>query len=216
MLLTGFLGLFLGCLVATIGAWKDSRWEPFRWGTFWRSPIVTCLVALLLATKFPNQPKLLLGLAAVALERLLVETWKGCLRQKPSKFVQPERDTRWLRQQLSALSRHRQVRQTLVIAIVCGYVVLYGVDEYQQLVNEGVTAGTWAYIWYCLWCALVFIPLGGLGLMAGLLLRHRGLIRCSAFMTALPTYALTLAVVLTSKFSIPLASIFSIRLPTAQ
>ncbi len=91
--LTGFC---FGLVVAIIGAWKDSRWEPFRWGSFFRSPVLGAFWAFVLSFPCQRQPVLLVALAAMSLERVSVELWKGCLRRRPSKFNHPDRDTGWI------------------------------------------------------------------------------------------------------------------------
>lgn len=99
-ILGGFLG---GLVVAGIGAWKDSRWEPFRWASFWRSPILGAGWAFVLGQVFSAQPLILIVLAAMSLERVSVELWKGIIRRRPSKFRQPERDRGWLLEGLGRL-----------------------------------------------------------------------------------------------------------------
>ena len=101
------IGLVIGLIVATIGAWKDTRWEPFRWRTFWRTPIIAGVCACMLALhRLPWW--LLIGFAAIAVERVCVELWKGIVRHPPSKFRQPERDTGWLVERFrSAFGTHR-------------------------------------------------------------------------------------------------------------
>lgn len=95
-MLFAFAGLCFGLVVATIGAWKDSRWEPFRWSSFWRSPVLGVFWSLVLSVPFHRQPVFLVALAAMSLERVSVELWKGCLRRRPSKFNHPDRDTGWI------------------------------------------------------------------------------------------------------------------------
>lgn len=95
-MLFALAGLGFGLVVAIIGAWKDSRWEPFRWGSFFRSPILGAFWALMLGILYHQQPILLVALAAMSLERVSVELWKGLLRRRPSKFNHPDRDTGWI------------------------------------------------------------------------------------------------------------------------
>lgn len=89
-----------GFIVAIVGAWKDTLWEPFRWGSFWRSPIITTTWAVVLLYSFVSSHWLLISLSSVALERLTVEIWKGIWRRKPSKFADPLRDTHWVSRRL--------------------------------------------------------------------------------------------------------------------
>ena len=96
----GFLG---GLVIACIGAWKDSLWEQFRWSSFWRSPILGAAWAFILGHFFQAQPLILIALAAMSLERVSVELWKGILRRRPSKFSTDGRDRGWLR---DLLARH--------------------------------------------------------------------------------------------------------------
>lgn len=108
------LGAVFGSIVALLGAWKDTQWEPFRWQSFFKTPILTVSWAFVLSRRYPRVPWVLLSLSAVALERLTVETWKGLLRRPPSKFRRRRhsrvRDTQWLRLRLRRLFRSIQLR----------------------------------------------------------------------------------------------------------
>ncbi len=94
------LGLCCGLVVATIGAWKDSRWEPFSWTTFIRSPLVCIAWTCVLSILFHGNSIVLIVLSAAALERISVEFWKGIIRKRPSKFSHPDRDTGWVRDEM--------------------------------------------------------------------------------------------------------------------
>src|SRR6476661_5090892 len=109
----GLLGLLIGTLVASIGAWKDVRWEPFSWRTFIRSPIVAMAWGVVVAMLFPRQALVLVGLSAAALERVSVELWKGCGRRMPSKFKSAHRDSGWVVSSIAqAISNSQSSRST--------------------------------------------------------------------------------------------------------
>lgn len=90
------IGLTSGLLVAIGGAWKDTKWEPFNWFTFARSPVVAAVWSFVIYAVAPQTHWFLLGLSSVGAERLTVETWKAFWRKMPSKFKQPNRDRGWL------------------------------------------------------------------------------------------------------------------------
>lgn len=90
------LGIFTGLVTASMGAWKDTLFEPFEPAKFVRSPLVTELWYLILLNKYPDAPLPILLLAAAALERLSVEGYKSILRQAPGKFQSPTKDRGWL------------------------------------------------------------------------------------------------------------------------
>jgi hypothetical protein len=90
------IGLCCGFLVATIGALKDKRWEPFRWRTFFRSPTLTFGWVAILTVVPEGFRWLFLPIAAISMERISVEAWKGLLGRMPSKFRSPSRDRGWI------------------------------------------------------------------------------------------------------------------------
>ncbi len=92
-----FAGLMVGFFIATTGAMKDVRWEGFSRRKFVRSPIIAVIWAILLSMIFEFNEWIILALCAGMLERLTVEIWKMAIRKKPSKFNNPERDTRWFK-----------------------------------------------------------------------------------------------------------------------
>lgn len=74
--LKGFLtGLTGGALIAIGGSYKDGFFEGFSMVKFFRSPVVTAIWAIFLATKIAN-PYLLM-LVAMGFERMTVELYKG-------------------------------------------------------------------------------------------------------------------------------------------
>ena len=91
------LSLILGFIVASIGAWKDTQWEPFSFTTYLRSPIIAGLWSIPIIYFFNENSPILISLSAVSLERLAVESWKGLLRKMPSKFKNQHRDTQWVK-----------------------------------------------------------------------------------------------------------------------
>lgn len=95
-----FLSLILGIVVATIGAWKDMQWEPFSFKTYIRSPILCLLWSIPLVLYFQTERTILIALAAISMERLTVELWKGLLRKMPSKFKSENRDTQWVKERI--------------------------------------------------------------------------------------------------------------------
>ena len=101
------VSLILGIIVACIGAWKDTLWEPFRWRSFVRTPILVLIWALMLQFLFQDSSSILVALAAIAMERFTIEGWKAVLRPMPSKFRRKTRDTLWL------LVRWRELRHRL-------------------------------------------------------------------------------------------------------
>lgn len=86
----------IGIMVATTGAWKDTVWEPFKWRTFFKSPVAITGWGIILTVIFPSEKWFFIALSATALERLSVEIWKGVFRKMPSKFKNPNKDTTWL------------------------------------------------------------------------------------------------------------------------
>lgn len=90
------LSLILGFTIASIGAWKDTEWEPFSFRTYFRSPLLAGLWAIPIINLFQDNPPILIALSAISMERLTVESWKGLLRKKPSKFKNEDRDTQWI------------------------------------------------------------------------------------------------------------------------
>ena len=97
-------GLFVGCFIATTGAWKDTLFEKFKIVKFFRSPIITEMWYLFLIYRYNGRPLPLILLASAALERLTVEGYKALKRQPPGKFKSPTKDRGWL---LDRLKRQR-------------------------------------------------------------------------------------------------------------
>src|ERR1043166_10086826 len=91
------LSLALGFTVATLGAWKDTKWEPFSFKSYFRSPMLAGLWALPFIHFFSNASPILISLSAVSMERLTVECWKGLIRKMPSKFKSEEKDSQWIK-----------------------------------------------------------------------------------------------------------------------
>jgi hypothetical protein len=100
-LITYFYGFFVGLFIAATGAWKDTLFEPFSLIKFFRSPLVTEAVYLILL--FIYRPYIngfailaLVLLASAALERVVIEGYKALIRQPPGKFKSPTKDRGWL------------------------------------------------------------------------------------------------------------------------
>ncbi len=94
-----FLGFFGGLVTASVGAWKDTLFEPFEHLKFFRSPLVTEATYLILLYSYPDRQfkhLFLILLASAALERVVVEGYKAILRQPPGKFKSPTKDRGWL------------------------------------------------------------------------------------------------------------------------
>ena len=90
---------FFGILIASLGAWKDTLWEPFAPRKFVRSPIITTFWGWVISniSFFSGSHWLLMAMSAVTMERLTVETWKALFRKMPGKFKRRKiRDTCWL------------------------------------------------------------------------------------------------------------------------
>lgn len=100
-----FYGLGVGLFIATLGAWKDTTFEPFEIRKFFRSPVVVEIWYLILLRYHPGQSFALLALASAALERLTVETYKAVRGIPPGKFLSPTRDRGWLLSKLRRKAR---------------------------------------------------------------------------------------------------------------
>lgn len=87
------LGLIFGTTTALLGAIKDTRYEDFDIYKFIRSPVITAVWAYILSRIYNNVDAIMLGLAAVALERITVEVYKAIRTflgtYKPGKFDYP-------------------------------------------------------------------------------------------------------------------------------
>ena len=68
------VGLAIGLIIAVGGAWKDAPKEGFELLKFFRSPVMTVALALLMS-RFTNS-YLLVTVAAIGFERALIETYK--------------------------------------------------------------------------------------------------------------------------------------------
>ncbi len=94
------LALAAGVITALFGAIKDTRWERFRWKTFFRSPIITLLWAAILLA-IPDLPRpIAIGLVAVTLERATTEIWKGLFRRPDRNFFRMGSEARRLTESL--------------------------------------------------------------------------------------------------------------------
>ncbi|HEY0379846.1 MAG TPA: hypothetical protein VGC87_23215 [Pyrinomonadaceae bacterium] len=94
-------GFFIGLFIASTGAWKDTIFEDFSLRKFFRSPLITEGVYLILLYFYWQQAQQfkflwLILLASAALERVVVEGWKAIIRQPPGKFKSPTKDRGWL------------------------------------------------------------------------------------------------------------------------
>ena len=81
-----FVGLIVGLIIAAGGAWKDAPKEGFQLLKFFRSPMMTVVVALLLSALTDSH--LEIAVAAIGYERATVETYKTFLTRgkAPGKF----------------------------------------------------------------------------------------------------------------------------------
>lgn len=92
------LGYIGGLITASMGAYKDTKWEPFELKKFLRSPILGAVGGASGILLYPSVPLELIMIFAMFIERITVETWKGLIRKKkPSKFDSPHRDTGWMK-----------------------------------------------------------------------------------------------------------------------
>ncbi|MBI2085173.1 MAG: hypothetical protein HYT71_01530 [Candidatus Aenigmarchaeota archaeon] len=99
---------FFGLLIASLGAWKDTLWEPFILRKFFRSPIITTFWGWVISniSFFQGSHWLLMAMAAVTMERLTVETWKALFRKMPGKFKRKKiRDTLWLPERINQIKK---------------------------------------------------------------------------------------------------------------
>lgn len=90
-----FAGVIAGLFIATSGALKDIRWEPFSWRKFWRTPIFSTIWAFVLPMAFNFDQWIIIMLCAGAMERITTEIYKLTRRKQPGKFADPDRDTEW-------------------------------------------------------------------------------------------------------------------------
>jgi hypothetical protein len=95
--MTYIYGFLVGLFIATTGAWKDTLFEEFDPFKYFRSPLITEIVYLILLSFYrqeANQFKFLflILLASAALERVVVEGYKAIIRQPPGKFKSPTKD----------------------------------------------------------------------------------------------------------------------------
>jgi len=97
-----FYGFLIGMVTASLGAYKDTTFEPFEIRKFFRSPIITGIWFMVLQSHYKTQPVLLLAGSSVCLERMTVETWKALSGVTPGKFTSPTLDKGWLINKLKA------------------------------------------------------------------------------------------------------------------
>ncbi len=96
---TGALvGMGVGLITASLGAFKDSPHEGFSIKTFVRSPIIATIYGVIGAKVFPvNNSKILLAGFSSTAERITTETWKAAAEKVPGKFDWgADRDRGWL------------------------------------------------------------------------------------------------------------------------
>ena len=96
-----FYGFFVGLFIAATGAWKDTLFEELSHLKFFRSPLITEAVYLVLLYFYWREAQqfkflALILLASAALERVCVEGYKAIIRQPPGKFKSPTKDRGWL------------------------------------------------------------------------------------------------------------------------
>lgn len=92
---TVFAGVIAGLFIATSGALKDIRFEPFSWKKYLRTPIFSIIWAFVLPMAFYFNEWIILMLCCGAMERITTEIYKLKRRRKPDKFKSPDRDTEW-------------------------------------------------------------------------------------------------------------------------
>jgi len=80
------IGGVAGTLVAIGGATKDAPYEGFKWKTFLRSPVIGALTAPIIGIYEPTLSPGILGMATIAAERTIVETYK-LLRQRAGDYI---------------------------------------------------------------------------------------------------------------------------------
>ncbi|MCP6726542.1 MAG: hypothetical protein KJI69_00660 [Patescibacteria group bacterium] len=99
-----FGAIFIGFIEASWGARKDTRLgESFSIRKFFKSPILFFLIsAILLVFAYDAHPIFII-FASPAIARILVEFLKLISGKPPGKFINPQRDTRWLRIWISEL-----------------------------------------------------------------------------------------------------------------
>ncbi len=93
------VGFIYGLIIALLGALKDTRYENFNIIKFIRSPLITAIWAVILGYALPGLPLYIIGLSAIALERITVEIYKGIRslegKYKPGKFDYPMNEYAW-------------------------------------------------------------------------------------------------------------------------
>ena len=79
------IGSLAGLIVGLAGAKKDSPYEGFKIKTFFRSPLVGALSGLIVVNTVKSDNKGLF-LSSIAIERIIVESYKLIRAQKAGKF----------------------------------------------------------------------------------------------------------------------------------
>jgi len=94
------LGLVMGIVVASVGAWKDCLYEPFSWEKFVRTPIIATATGAIAGNYYPALPNVPLACVAIVGERIVWEGHKAIMRDQPGKFARDGRDSGWLNERL--------------------------------------------------------------------------------------------------------------------
>lgn len=92
------IGFLVGLITGGLGAFKDARFEGFKWGVFWRSPIIATIYGIIGSNLFAQNGEILLlaGFAFMG-DRITVESWKALGLRVPGKFAWgANRDRGWL------------------------------------------------------------------------------------------------------------------------
>jgi len=92
------LGVLMGFLTATSGCLKDINWEPFELRKYIRSIYLTGIGGIICYLWFPDERPIMVMAFSFLFERLFFEIYKAFIRPpiRPSKFADPQRDTRWI------------------------------------------------------------------------------------------------------------------------
>lgn len=95
------LGVLSGLVIAGVGAWKDTLYEPFEFSKFMRSPVICGIAGAIVGGVAPNLGAIPMASTAIVMERITVEGWKALGRKPPGKFKMEGRDSGWLYRRLS-------------------------------------------------------------------------------------------------------------------